>query len=82
MTVVEIGAALTWGGSKGAARQLNGLLWLWEERRERGLGAGGCGVVKVPGTVVQAGEAEELVGCKLREETVEEEKEAWGLLQE
>ena len=41
MTVVKIGAALTQGGSKGAVRRLNGLLWLWEERRERGLGAGG-----------------------------------------
>ena len=41
MAVVEIGAALTHGGSKGAKRQLNALLWLWEERRERGLDDGG-----------------------------------------
>ena len=45
IAVVEIGAALTRGGSMGDVRQLYGLLLMLEERREKGLADGGCGAV-------------------------------------
>jgi hypothetical protein len=37
------------------------MLWVWEERQERGLGDVGCGTGNVPGAVVQAVRGEELV---------------------